>query len=496
MCLLTWSNQANLEKERSVSQYVGDPEKQAHVLKPAVAPARAVRVQRVHPSRMGVVALFVLIALSLCLFTDQIIAGLTLAGAPARQSQAAPVEASVASQASAQASAPVPTPSPSFPFFAPGSAPAPALQLAAGHYVMYQTATHIALISTTDGTLLPLYTPDYLYNQAARPLLTPGGQLLYSGSSGLWMTDIFDQQPVQIASLAPDTVVASLALSQDGRVIAWSTEPADGVGQISIYAGPLSSPRLIWQQSSLNCPCFRIFAFLHGSASASAGTLLLTDDRGSNEALQYGLWALDISTPLTGPRLVLDEDAQQGPLALVPYSSVLLYSPYEGAVPAPTDDSVPADVAALSYANSLSMAALTASGLDLANSRVVLMGRGNLLAGAQNRWITTPTFSPDGRTLAYVEFSCDTQDPYDRHSAVYAVQLRGSGSHLQVSHPLLVATSTTRLLELGPWLNSHVVTMYGDGSIYALDVRDGALTSLGHPGGYVRILAVIGSGLT
>jgi hypothetical protein len=473
-----------------VSQYIGDPSEK-NIIVPAAA-----RVQRIHPSRIGVVALFVLIALSLCLFTDQIIVGLTQTGSAsaARPSQTAPVEASVTSLASARESVPLPTPSPGFPFFSPGSAPAPALQLAAGRYVVYETSTHIDLVSTTDGTLLSLYTPGYLYNQAVRPILTPDGQVLYSGSSGIWLTDVFDQQPLQVASLAPNTVVASLALSQDGRVIAWSTEPADGVGQINIYAGSLSSPRRIWQQSSLDCPCFRIFAFLNGDTSAAENTLLLADDRGSNEALQYGLWSLDISNPLAFPQLIMDEDAQQGPLALLPARSMLLYSPNEGAVPAPTDGSVPADVAALSYADSLSMATLTGSGLDLDNSRVVLTGRGNLVAGAQSRWVTTPTFAPDGHTLAYVEFSSDTQDPYDRHSAVYIVQISGTGSHVQVTHPLLVSTSTTRLLELGPWLNSHVVTMYADSVIYALDVQNGALTSLIRPGSYVRLLAVIGPG--
>lgn len=444
---------------------------------------------------MGVVALFILIALSLCLFTDQIIVGLAQTGSAsaARPSQTAPVQASATSQLPARQSAPLPTPSPGFPFFSPGSAPAPALQLAAGRYVLYQTSTHIDLVSTTDGTLLSLYTPEYLYNQAVRPLLTPDGQVLYSGSSGIWLTGVFDQQPLQVAQLAPDTVVASLALSQDGRTIAWSTEPADGVGQINIYAGPLSSPRRIWQQSSLDCPCFRVFAFLSGGTSAEESTLLLADDRGSNEALQYGLWSLDVSNPLAFPQLLMDEDAQQGPLALVPARSLLLYSPNEGAVPAPTDGSVPADVAALSYADSLSLANLNAGGLDLDASRVVLTGRGNLVAGAQSRWVTTPTFAPDGHTLAYVEFSSDTQDPYDRHSAVYIVEIGGSGSHVQVGRPLLVSTSTTRLLELGPWLSSHVVSMYGDGVIYALDVQNGALTSLIRPGGYVRVLAVIGA---
>ncbi len=486
-------------KSGPLSQYVSDPpeEKKAQELEPVAAPTRPASARL---SRLGIAGLFVMIGLSLFLFTGQIILGLVQTSSAnaaqqgnAGQYQAVPAEASTASPTPAQGS--TPTSTPSLPFFTPSNASAPTLQLAAGHYVMYQTTTHIYLISTTDNAVLPLYTPDYLYDQAVRPLLTPDGKLLYSGSRGIWITDIFDQQPTQIATLDPDSVVASLALSQDGKIIAWSTEPASGVGQISLYAGPLSSPRRILQQSSLDCPCFRIFAFLHGGTSADS-TLLLTDDRGSNEALQYGLWSLDISNPQAGPQLMMSEDSQQGPLALVPYSNVLLYSPYEGAVPVPTDGSVPADVAALSYANSLSVTAFTSSALDLNNSQVVLAGRKSQANSAQNRWVTTPTFSPDGHTLAYVEFSSDTQDPYDRHSAVYTVQISGSSAHVQVSHPQLISTSTTRLLELGPWLNSHVVTMYADGSVYALDVQSGALTSLGHPGGYVRILAVIGTGLT
>ena len=485
-----------------MSQHVSDPpeETKAGTLKPVETPTRPARARL---SRLGITGFFLLIGLSLFLFTGQIILGLVqTASASAaqqddtRQHQATPAGANAASPTPAQGSVPTPTPSPSLPFFTPSNAAAPALQLAAGHYVMYQTTTHIYLISTTDNSILPLYTPDYLYNQAVRPLLTPDGQLLYSGSKGIWITGVFDQQPTQIAALDPNTVVASLALSQDGQVIAWSTESTDGVGQVSIYAGPLSSPRRILQQSSLDCPCFRIFAFLNGSTPAADGTLLLTDDRGSNETLQYGLWSLDISNPAAGPQFMLDEDAQQGPLALLPYSNILLYSPYEGAVPVPTDNSVPSDVAALSYADSLSIATLTSSTLDLNNARVVLAGHKNLANSAQNRWVTTPTFSPDGHTLVYVEFSSDTQDPYDRHSAVYTVQISDSSSHVQVSRPQLISTSTTRLLELGPWLNSHVVTMFGDGSVYALDVQSGALASLGHPGGYVRILAVIGTGLT
>lgn len=227
--------------------------------------------------------------------------------------------------------------------------------------------------------------------------------------------------------------------------------------------------------------------------------LLLTDDRGSSEAVQYGLWALDITNPTLDPTLVMDESPQQGPLALAPYSNTLLYSPNEEAVPVPTDNSVPSDVAALSYANSLSLTMLDGSPpapIEETRSQVVLPAQQQLANNALYRWVTTPIFSPDGHTLAYVEFSSDAQAPYDRHSALYTIQVSGSGAHLRVSHPQLIATSTSRLLELGPWLNSHVVTMYGDGALYALDVQSGALTTVSQPGGYVRIVAIVGSGQT
>ena len=485
-----------------MSQYVSDPpeENKLPTLEP-VAPLA--QKKRANLSKMGITALFVLIGLSLLLFSGQIIVGLTQTS-PARAAQKAfprPTPGTfmaqnAASPTPAQGAAPTPTPTPVSPFFSPSNADAPALQLPGGHSVVYQSTTHLYLVSTTDNSILPIYTPGYTYSQAVRPILTPDGRLIYSGDQGIWITDVFDPQPTQIAHLDANMVVASLALSQDGKVIAWSTEPTDGMGQMSIYAGPLTSPQLI-RQSTLDCPCFRIFSFSNGTGSAADQTLLLTDDRGgSNEAVQYGLWSLDISTPSATPQLLMDESSQQGPLAFVPYSNTLLYAPYEGAVPVPTDGSVPSDVAALSYANSLSITTLDSSSLQQGNSQVVLPRQKNPANSGQDHWVTTPTFSPDGHTLAYVEFSSDTQDPYDRHSALYTVQINSSGSQIQAGHPQLVATSTARLFELGPWLNSHVITMYGDGSLYALDVQSGAMTTLAQPGGYLRLLAVVGTGRT
>jgi hypothetical protein len=447
-------------------------------------------------SKMGLVTFFILIGLALLLFTGQIATGLVQANAAVASTplaSATPVSQK-ATPASKEATATA-TQEASVPFFLPpnNSVP-PNLQLAAGHYVLYQGMTHLFLVSTTDDVSQAIYTPGYTYNQAVRPILLADGHLLYSGLQGLWITDVFDPHPEQLVQFPADTTLTSLSLSQDGQTLAWSTEPTDGNGQTDIYAGPLGKPQLVFQQSSLNCPCFRIFSFMNGSGSNADTTLLLTDDRGSNEAVMYGLWSLDLSSSTATPQLIMAEDPQQGPLTLAPYSNRLLYSTYEGAVPVPTDNSVPADVAALSYADSLSITTLSGSPLAQNTAQVILPEQHDLANTAQYHWVTTPTFSPDGGTLAYVEFSSDTQAPYDRYSAVYTVQVSGSGNQVQASKPVLLAISTAHLLELGPWLNSHVITLYGDGSIYALDVQSGALTTLATPGGYQRVLGVIGTG--
>jgi hypothetical protein len=321
---------------------------------------------------------------------------------------------------------------------------------------------------------------------------------VYSGDQGIWITDLFDQQPRQIATLDPSMTVTSLALSQDGKTIAWTTEPLDGNGQINLYAGPLNSPQMVHQQSALDCPCLRVFSFLNSGTTPANTTLLLTDDRGSRWAVQYGLWALNISTPSAEPQLIMGEDTQQGPLALLPYSTALLYAPYEGAVPVPTDDSVPADVAALSYANGMNLTTIDPASLAMGTPQSVLQRQKNLANSPQGSWLATPTFSPDGQTLAYVEFSSDSQAPYDRHSALWTVQVSGSGSQMRIGRPQLVAISTVKLFELGPWLNSHTLIVYGDGAIYAMDIQNGALAPLVTTSNYryLRALATIGAGQT
>ncbi|HVU70961.1 MAG TPA: hypothetical protein VHD63_27790 [Ktedonobacteraceae bacterium] len=234
-----------------------------------------------------------LISLALLVFSGQILLSFTQTSSASAAQQAA-VTPQASSRATATASSPTststPVPAPtatvSVPFFAPNNTQLSSLQLSTGHYVLYQDTTRMYLVSTTDNSVQWLYTPDYAYNQAIRPLLTPDNRLLYTGSKGIWMVGLFDQQAVQLATFPANLTVTSLALSQDGKTVAWTVEPADGSGQISLYAGPLDHPQLVRQQSALDCPCFRIFSFLNGNTTTASTTLLLTDDRGSNLAVQ------------------------------------------------------------------------------------------------------------------------------------------------------------------------------------------------------------------
>ena len=153
---------------------------------------------------------------------------------------------------------------------------------------------------------------------------------------------------------------------------------------------------------------------------------------------------------------------------------------------------MPPDVAALSYANSLTITTLNGFLPAIGKTQVVLPEQDNLSNSAQYHWVTTPIFSPDAHTLAYVEFSSDQQEPYDRHSAIYTVQISGSGAQLRVDKPQLLATTTSQLVELGPWYNNHILTFYADGTLYALDTQSGSLTNFAQPSSYARIVAVVG----
>lgn len=379
------------------------------------------------------------------------------------------------------------------PIFTPGNTPVPSLQLPAGHPILYEQQDNIYVVASAGGIPQEVSAPGYKYSQAVRPVLTPGGQLLYSGD-GVWLTDVFGGTGTaqQIAPLAANEVITSMALSSDGTTVAWSTEPADGDGLLDIYAGPLAAPVKVFEQSTISCPCFRVFTFMNGSGKQSNTTLLLTDGQQSHQSLQFGLWSLDLTKPLTAtPQLLLGGNFPQGPLALAPANNVLLYSSYEGAVAVPTDNSVPTDIATLNYANNLKVTTLTGKPLTFGLSQVVLAGQRELGNSGAYHWVTTPVFTLDGHTLIYVEFSSQTQQPYDRSSALFMAHISGTGKHLHVDKPQLMATSNALLLELGAWFNDRILTFYGDGTLYAVDIHSGAVTTIAQTEAYARIIAVL-----
>jgi hypothetical protein len=384
----------------------------------------------------------------------------------------------------------------STPLAIPGHTTVPPLTLPVGQYLVYEQQNNIYVASTTGGTPQSLLTPGYIYNAAVPPLLTPAGQILYSGD-GIWLTDIFGGSPRQIASLPAGQILTSLVLSKDGSTIAWSTEPLNGNGFTDLYLGSLrqANPqaRLLYRQPAGTCPCFRAFAFLEGPGNTPATTLLLTDDDGDHTAIRNGLWSLNVQlvTPSDVPYQLLTEDDQQGPLALLPQSNLLLYASAEGVVPVPTDESVPADEASLNYANSLALEILNTAPHALPAVHTIVPPQDNLSNSANYHWFSTPLFSPDGHTLLYLEFSSDAQAPFDRHYAVYSVQFKDVKGTLQVSKPHLIATSVSSFVELGTWLNSHIVTFSSDNILYALDIQTGGVATLVQTQDYAHAFAAV-----
>jgi hypothetical protein len=453
-------------------------------------------------TRAGIISLLVLIMLLLLLFSGELVYSLVRTAQPAQLAIAQTLPATQHPQASPTSKSPsalTPTTTPELQASADTTSSitvlnhvnAPPLQLSGSQYIIYEQSNTLYLVSATGDYAQVITTQGFISDNAAPPILMPSGQLLYSGD-GIWMTNVFGGMPTQIATLDAGQVITSMALSNDGKILAWSTEPANGSGMLVIRAGPLTNTTIIYQQSALNCPCFRIFSFMNGTSAQVDNTLLLTDDRGSHQAVQNGLWSLDISATPATVQSILAEDPAQGPLALAPFGNTLLYSLDEGTVPDPTDSSVPPGVSALSYANDLNITTLNGAPPAIGITQVVLPEQDNLSNSAQYHWVTTPIFSPDTHTLAYVEFSSDQQEPYDRHSAIYTVQISGSGAQLRVGKPQLLATTTSQLVELGPWYNSHVLTFYADGTLYALDTQSGSLTIFAQPSSYARIVAVVG----
>ncbi len=384
------------------------------------------------------------------------------------------------------------------PLQLPGGATMAPLELTAGQTVIYAQQNNIDAVSTRDSadstsaTPRQLNTPGYIYSRAAPPQLTPTGQLVYSGD-GIWLADVASGHVKQIATFPADQAITSLVVSQDGREIAWSTAPRSGRGTIDLYAGRLDgATALVYRQVTGRCPCFRAFSFLHATGPQADTTLLLTDDRGDQRAVQYGLWTLDLARgSATQPQSLLSESPQQGPLLLAPQENTLLYASYEGYVPVPLDGSTPADISSFSYANSLAMTTLSGTPLRTGQSRVLLPEQSELANSADYHWVMTPEFSPDGHTLIYVEFASAASAPFERYSALYTAQINSSGTQSRGGNVQLLATATAPYVELGAWLNNHIVLLYADNALYALDVEQGTLALIVQTGAYAQIVGLV-----
>ncbi|HEU5367957.1 MAG TPA: hypothetical protein VFU69_05820, partial [Ktedonobacterales bacterium] len=279
----------------------------------------------------------------------------------------------------------------------------------------------VYLLRSSDAAPEKLSTPGYA--ALIEPVLTSDGHLLYAGD-GLYLVDLLQADatpPLQIASIDKEKqVIASMAVSADGKEVFWSVEPHNGSGAISLYEATLTpagatAPTLLYTQPANSCPCYMIFG-LAQSGSSGTTTLLLTDNLGTPADQGTGLWTFDRNQQLVGSEL-LAEDQGQAPLAMSADHMLLAYAPTTGEVPEPTDSSVPTQVGSQPYGNSI--AVMSANAGASGKPITLVPAQTNVHNFSSYHWITTPVFSPDNRSIAYIQFSSDDTGPYDRHSALY-----------------------------------------------------------------------------
>jgi hypothetical protein len=364
--------------------------------------------------------------------------------------------------------------------------------------VVYEQNNQLWIASSWGGTPRMLSTPGYIYSRGVPALFTPSGQLVYSGY-GVWLTNPFSGHPKQIASLPAGQVITSLALSQDGSQMAWSSAPISGKGTINLYAGPLESTVLVHQQPANQCPCFRVFSFYQSAPSLGNRTLLLTQDYGAHNAVQHGLWLLNLKQGVRAqPQQLMASEPPQGPLALAPDNTHLLYATWEAYVPPPADGSLPDDAVALSYANDLNIATINMQVPQLTSSQVIVgsqsVGGPDTLADSEYHWIMPPYFSPDGSKLAYLEFTSDIYHGLTRHSKIYAADVKFSGAQVMLGQPHALIAGNSGYSELGGWLDDHRLIVYVNGGLYTYDFLHKQLVEIAPTEGYAQIIGAVARG--
>lgn len=376
----------------------------------------------------------------------------------------------------------IPLPPP-YPLSGPPSTATPP-RLAVDGGIIYSDDAGIYLLTADAAEPEKLNTPNYV--SRVSPRVTSNGYVLYAGNNGLYLLDILHRdsvKPLQVASINSQTqIIASTAISSNGQAIYWSVEPHTGKGAMTLYTATLTStgvsaPTALYTKSAGACPCYMLFGT--GPAGPDgAPSLLLTDDLGTPAGQGTGLWSFDPATQQIGASL-LDDTQGQAPLALSADYSQLAYAPTTGQVPEPTDNSVPNQVANQPYGNSIAVSAWGSSAVTLVPQQ------GNVPTFSSYHWITTPVFSPDGHTLAYIQFSADDSGPYDRHNTLYIADTAGTTT------PVVVANFNTLLVELGGWLDSHTLILYSDNGIYALDINTSAISLLAATFNYSHIIGLV-----
>src|SRR5262249_43902173 len=109
-------------------------------------------------------------------------------------------------------------------------------------------------------------------------------------------------------------------------------------------------------------------------------------------------------------------------------------------------------------------------------------------------WVMTPRFSPDGRTLAYLEFTGNLYAPFTRNTKIYTVNIDSSGTQIVLNSPRLLASGVSGYSELGDWLDEHQITLYSNGEIYALDSQHRILKKILQTREYAQIIATVRRG--